>query len=71
MYFLSTEPLASDRNEMQMSILLNMLASFMGVKSTNEDFLLCSHLKHTKQNTNENQKIDIKKLQNDFLSLLG
>ncbi len=27
MYFLSTEPLASDRNEMQMSILLNMLAS--------------------------------------------
>lgn len=39
MYFLSTEPLASDRNEMQMSILLNMLASFMGVKSTNEDFL--------------------------------
>ncbi|EHR2904243.1 hypothetical protein KTS02_001851 [Campylobacter coli] len=47
MYFLSTEPLASDRNEMQMSILLNMLASFMGVKSTNEDFLLCSHLKHT------------------------
>ncbi|EFV07716.1 hypothetical protein CSQ_0113 [Campylobacter jejuni subsp. jejuni DFVF1099] len=66
MYFLSTEPLASDRNEMQMSILLNMLASFMGVKSTNEDFLLCSHLKHTKQNTNENQKIDIKNYKMTF-----
>ncbi|HDZ5006178.1 TPA: hypothetical protein RTG46_001383 [Campylobacter jejuni] len=71
MHFLSTEPLPSDRNEIQMSILLNMLASFMGVKCTNEDFLLSSHLKHTKQNTNENQKIDIKKLQDDFLNLLG
>lgn len=69
MYFLSTEPLSSDRNEVQMSILLNILASFMGVKCTNEDFLLSSHLKHTKQDFKD--KIDIKKLQAEFLSLLG
>ncbi|TEY00380.1 hypothetical protein [Campylobacter sp. US33a] len=71
MYFLSTEPLSSDRNEIQMSILLNMLASFMGAKCTNEDFLLSTHLKHTKQETNKVQKVDIKKLQDDFLNLLG
>lgn len=69
MYFLSTEPLSSDRNEVQMSILLNFLASFMGVKCTNEDFLLSAHLKHTKQDFKD--KIDIKKLQAEFLSLLG
>ncbi|HEG0602779.1 hypothetical protein H2277_07870 [Campylobacter sp. W0014] len=71
MYFFSHEPLASEKNEIQMNILLSMLASFMGVKCSQDEFLLSTHLKskHTQQNNEEN--LDIKKLQEDVLKFLG
>ncbi|WP_456263934.1 phage tail assembly protein T [Campylobacter volucris] len=72
MEFLSNEPLACDRNEIQMSILLSMIASFMGAKNKCEDFLLSEYLKPSiKQSANTNQNIDLKKLGLDFLELLG
>ncbi|WP_423776514.1 phage tail assembly protein T [Campylobacter insulaenigrae] len=73
MEFLSNEPLACDRNEIQISILLSMIASFMGVKNKCEDFLLSEHLKpiSIKQSAKKNQNIDLEKLSLDFLELLG
>ena len=67
MSFLNDEPLSSDRNEIQMGILLNMLSSFMGAKNEAKDFLLSTHLTQEKQS----KQSSLKDLQSEVLRLLA